>query len=105
MTDPPPMGPVDPPPPPELRGSRRLGIILGVVYVAVVVSVNLFTPVLQTTGGMLLLVPLVVLVVAAVVLVAIPRTAGLGSGLLLGFGIALLVGAGVCVALVAGLNR
>jgi hypothetical protein len=104
MTDPPPMAPVDPPPPPELRGSRRLGTILGVVYVAIVVAVNLTTPVLQTANGMLLLVPLVALVVAAVVLVANPRTAGLGSGLLLGFGIALLIGAGVCVAVVAGLT-
>ena len=105
MTDPPPMAPVDPPPPPEPRGSRRLGIVLGVVWTAVVLGVNLFTPVMQATSGTLLLVPLVGLVIAAIVLVAIPRTAGLGSGLLLGFGIALLIGAGVCVAVVAGLSR
>jgi hypothetical protein len=55
-------------------------------------------PVLQSNPGWLLWGPLLAFFSAALVLSIIPRTSGLGGGLLMSIGIFLIVGAGLCVA-------
>lgn len=105
MTDPPLMQPVDPLPPNHSRGALLLGVLIGVVYLAGYVALNMSAPFAESTfRGALLIAPVVVLLVAAIVLTSIPRTRSLGTGLMISMGIALLGGAGLCFALVGGLN-
>jgi hypothetical protein len=105
VSEPPPTQHPEAPQPPSRRGSLVLGIVLGIVYLAAFVVLNIFTPALQVSGGLLLIVPLLVYFAAAITLAVIPRTSLIGAGLLLALGISLLVGAGLCVALLAGIGQ
>ncbi len=101
MTEPPP-----PPPRSSSRGPLVLGIVIGVLFIAAILALNIFGgPAVQATGGVLLIVPLIVLIVAAIVLAAFTRTSAIGAGLLIACGIWLLVGAGLCVAFFTGIGR
>ena len=79
--------------------------LAGLLFLAALVALSIFTPVLQVGGGLLPLVLLVVYFVTGSALAANPRTSSVGAGLLLALGVALLVGAGLCVALLAGIGQ
>ncbi len=101
------MSEVPPPVPPQTppggsRGALVFGIVVGVVYIAALVGLTFVGgPLIFETGGLLLIVPLLLYIVAAIVLAAFPRTSNIGAGLAIGMGASLLVGAGVCFALLA----
>jgi hypothetical protein len=86
-------------------GSLLLGILAGVLFFAALAGLNIL--VVQFVPWSLISVPvlLIAYLVAAAILSGRPRTARLGSGLLIGFGVSLLLGAGVCVALISGIGR
>jgi hypothetical protein len=103
MSELPPTEPVGSPTPP--RGSLVFGVVVGLLFLVAVVTLNIVTPALQVSNGLLLIVPLLVYFAAAITLSIIPRTSSIGAGLLLALGISLLVGAGVCVVLLSPLGQ
>ncbi len=103
MSEPPYPKPDDHLPPRPPWNSGPLGIVLGLVYLAVFVALNIFLPAQRTPGPFCSVwVPLLGFLVGAIVLAKIPRTSNLGAGLLISLGFSLLVGAGLCIALLPG---
>ncbi len=98
--------PQSPPSGPPRRGPSPLvlGIMVGVLFLAAMVALNiLLGP--TVAWGLLLWVPFAAYFIAAIVFTALPRTTLFGAGLLIAFGASLLVGAGLCFALLAGIGQ
>jgi hypothetical protein len=95
----------DRPPAPQAGGSLVLGIVVGVLFFAALVVLNiLLASSVPGFGNSYLVLPLVYILVAAL-LAAGRRTARVGAGLFIAIGVSLLLGAGVCVALLSGIGR